>query len=122
MGMSGWTEEEIEAAKRMYAAGESCRSIGAAIGKHPDTVRYYIRTHIKFFPEPQGKSYIPQGNKALYKRNSRYMRRCHDCGRPTTDYRCPRCWARLRRTGGYSPTEEVSDMDKVAYGPAQLFF
>lgn len=46
-------------------------------------------------------------------------RRCHDCGRPTTDYRCPRCLARLRRAGGYSPTGEVSDMDTVAYGPAQ---
>ena len=46
-------------------------------------------------------------------------RRCHDCGRPTTDYRCPRCWARLRSRGGYSPTGEVSDMDTVAYGPAQ---
>lgn len=119
MGMRGWSENEIETAKRMYAAGESCRSIGAAIRKHPDAVRYYIRTHIKFSPEPQGKSYIPQGNKALYKRKSRYMRRCHDCGRPTTDYRCPRCWDRLRRAGGYSPTGEVSDMDTVAYGPAQ---
>lgn len=46
-------------------------------------------------------------------------RRCHDCGRPTTDYRCPRCWARLRSRGGYSPTGEVSDMDTVAYGPVQ---
>ena len=46
-------------------------------------------------------------------------RRCHDCGRPTTDYRCPRCWARLRSRGGYSPTGEVSDMETVAYGPAQ---
>ena len=46
-------------------------------------------------------------------------RRCHDCGAPTTDYRCPRCWARLRRAGGYAPTGEVSDMDTVAYGPAQ---
>ena len=23
-------------------------------------------------------------------------RRCHDCGRPTWDYRCSRCWERLR--------------------------
>ena len=51
MGKRGWTKDEIETAKRMYAAGDSCRSIGAAIRKHPDTVRYYIRTHIKFFPE-----------------------------------------------------------------------
>ena len=119
MGMKGWSEDEIETAKRMYAAGESCRSIGAAIGKHPDTVRYYIRAHIRAFPEPQGKSYIPRGNKALYKRKSRCMRRCHDCGRPTTDYRCPRCWARLRSRGGYSPKGDASDMDTVTYGPAQ---
>ena len=24
------------------------------------------------------------------------MRRCHDCGKPTTDFRCPKCWAKLR--------------------------
>lgn len=24
------------------------------------------------------------------------VRRCHDCGRPTSDYRCPKCWAKLR--------------------------
>ena len=118
MGRRGWTKDEIETAARMYAAGESYRSIGAAIGKHPDAVRFYIRAHLEVFPEPQGKNDILRG-KALYKQISRYMRRCHDCGRPTTDYRCPRCWARLRRTGGYAPTGEVSDMDTVAYGPAQ---
>ncbi len=25
------------------------------------------------------------------------MRLCHDCGRPTTDYRCRECWAKFRR-------------------------
>lgn len=118
MGMRGWTREEIETAARMYAAGESYRSIGAAIRKHPDAVRFYIHAHIEFFPEPQGKKDLPRG-KASYRQIPRYMRRCHDCGAPTTDYRCPRCWARLRRAGGYSPTGEVSDMDTVAYGPAQ---
>lgn len=23
-------------------------------------------------------------------------RKCHDCGRPTTNYRCSACWAKLR--------------------------
>ena len=23
-------------------------------------------------------------------------RRCHDCGEPTNDYRCPACWAKIR--------------------------
>ena len=30
--------------------------------------------------------------------------RCHDCGRPTNDYRCPACWARLR--GSAAEVEE----------------
>ena len=25
------------------------------------------------------------------------MRRCHDCGKPTTDFRCAECWRKLRR-------------------------
>jgi hypothetical protein len=25
------------------------------------------------------------------------MRRCHDCGKPTPDFRCPECWRKLRR-------------------------
>lgn len=118
MGMRGWSEDEIETAARMYAAGDSYRSIGAAIGKHPDAVRYYIRAHMEFFPEPQGKKDLPRG-KASYRQITRYMRRCHDCGRPTTDYRCPRCWARLRSRGGYAPKGDASDMDTVTYGPAQ---
>lgn len=117
MAMRGWTKDEIETAARLYAAGDSYRIIGAAIGKHPDAVRHYIRAHLELFQEPQGKNSLR--GEAVYKQITRCMRRCHDCGRPTTDYRCPRCWARLRRTGGYSPTGEVSDMDTVAYGPAQ---
>ena len=118
MGMRGWNRDEIETAAQMYAAGESYRSIGAAIRKHPDAVRFYIHAHIEFFPEPQGKKDLPRG-KASYRQIPRYMRRCHDCGAPTTDYRCPRCWARLRRAGRYAPTGEASDIDTVAYGPAQ---
>ena len=29
------------------------------------------------------------------------MRRCHDCGRPTPDFRCPECWAKLRANYEY---------------------
>lgn len=114
----GWSDEEIETAARMYAAGESYRIIGAAIGKHPDAVRYYIRAHMEFFPEPREKKVILSG-KAPCRQITRYIRRCHDCGRPTTDYRCPRCWARLRSRGGYAPMGDASDMDTVTYGPAQ---
>ena len=72
--MKGWSEDELETAARMYAAGESYKSIGASLHKHPGTVWSYIRTHPEFFQEPPGKAacrQIPRGT-----------RRCHDCGRP----------------------------------------
>ena len=25
-----------------------------------------------------------------------YSRKCHDCGKPTNDYRCPKCWQKIR--------------------------
>lgn len=114
----GWSDDEIETAARMYAAGESFKRIGVELNKHSDTVRYYIRAHSERFPAPLEKKDILCG-EASYRQIPRYMRRCHDCGRPTTDYRCPRCWARLRSRGGYAPKDDASDMDTVTYGPAQ---
>ena len=114
----GWSDDEIETAARMYAAGESYRSIGEQLHKKKDAVRYYIRAHSELFPEPMEKKDILRG-KASYRQITRYMRRCHDCGRPTTDYRCPRCWARLRSRGGYVPMGDASDIDTVTYGPVQ---
>lgn len=114
----GWSDDEIETAARMYAAGESYRSIGEQLHKKKDAVRYYIRAHSELFPEPMEKKDILRG-KASYRQITRYIRRCHDCGRPTTDYRCPGCWEKLRRKGGYVPMGDASDADTVTYGPAQ---
>ena len=114
----GWSDEEIETAARMYAAGESFQRIGDELKKRADTVRHYIRSHSELFSEPLERKDILRG-KASYKQIPRYMRRCHDCGRPTTDYRCQRCWARLRSRGGYAPKDEVSDADTITYGPIQ---
>lgn len=33
-------------------------------------------------------------NKILRKHN--ITRRCHDCGTPTNNYRCSRCWSKVR--------------------------
>lgn len=42
----------------------------------------------------------PEGaeiSKALSEwRALRNPRRCHDCGKPTADYRCAKCWAKIR--------------------------
>lgn len=113
----GWSDEEIETAARMYAAGESYTRIGQALKKTGGAVRCYIYDHRELFLEPLVKRKITLGKAS--RQITRDIRRCHDCGRPTTDYRCPRCWARLRRRGGYAPNGDASDMDTVTYGPAQ---
>lgn len=41
--------------------------------------------------------------------NRLFKRVCHDCGKPTNDYRCSDCWAKLRRETELSgiPEHEV---------------
>lgn len=40
-----------------------------------------------------------------------YSRKCHDCGKPTNDYRCPKCWARIRGDS----VRSYSDVDTEPY-------
>ena len=42
---------------------------------------------------------------ALAEKRGQALRKCHDCGKPTPDYRCPACWRKLRRKLG-CPVEE----------------
>lgn len=30
-----------------------------------------------------------------------YRRKCHDCGRPTNNFRCEECWAKIRNSSEY---------------------
>lgn len=45
----------------------------------------------------------------------RPSRRCHDCGKATSNYRCPRCWSKLRggRASGKDKLPAVSPFDFV---------
>ena len=47
--------------------------------------------------------------KAAYKAGVRKkaagMRVCHDCGKPTYDFRCPACWKKLRDGGDSGMTD-----------------
>lgn len=38
------------------------------------------------------------------------QRRCHDCGRPTNNYRCSACWQKIRKKYG------VTQQDQESYG------
>lgn len=41
--------------------------------------------------------------------NEPKMRKCHDCGRPTWNYRCEPCWAKRRKDLGYAVSVEYGD-------------
>ena len=43
------------------------------------------------------------------KRPAGSIRKCHDCGRPTTDFRCPPCRAKFRALHGLPPMRAVFD-------------
>lgn len=54
-------------------------------------------------PKPKPKAPQPARKRPTESRPAPVgkMRRCHDCGRPTTDFRCPKCWAKLRANYEY---------------------
>lgn len=47
-----------------------------------------------------------------------YKRRCHDCGKPCNNYRCEKCWAKIRNGSDYyvNPgTHNVMESMESAY-------
>lgn len=51
-------------------------------------------------PPREGAKGPAQPRGKIRRFGNRETRRCHDCGKPTNNYRCDACWARLR---GYEP-------------------
>ena len=43
-------------------------------------------------------------------------RRCHDCGRPTPDYRCAECLKKWRQKHGVSIHADENAFDSIYYG------
>ena len=43
------------------------------------------------------------------KRGIGALRKCHDCGRPTSNFRCPACHAKWRVKNGLAPMRSVFD-------------
>jgi hypothetical protein len=46
---------------------------------------------------------------ALAEKRGQSLRKCHDCGRPTTDFRCPSCRNEWRVRNGLAPVRSVYD-------------
>lgn len=56
------------------------------------------------YPEPEPLDTARQKRAAMQDYGAHCQRHCHDCGRPTNNYRCNACWALLR--GSAAPVEE----------------
>lgn len=96
-----WSAEDDKKFGWLKSVDASTKDIARFFGRSPEAIRGHAKS-------------IRTGGS-----QKEPTRRCHDCGRPTTDYRCPACWARLRSRGGYAPKGGVSDADTVTYGPVQ---
>lgn len=62
------------------------------------------------YPEPNPKQMAAARKPRLRREevSSATPRRCHDCGRPTANYRCDACWRKMRGYGQDGATERAS--------------
>lgn len=88
-----WTPEE-DAVLKENVGTMTFAEIGALLGRTDKSVKARaLHLCLRGGPKPR----LP--------RLERVTRRCHDCGKPTPDYRCPACWRKLRKRLG-CPVEE----------------
>lgn len=110
MNEGRWTKDDVAQLVAMLRDGRTTEEAAHALGRTVPAIWQYMRYHRQAFqglPERRGGA---RGRAAMM-RGGVYMRRCHDCGRPTTDYRCPKCWSKLRSRGGYTTTDTVQDVE-----------
>lgn len=105
-----WTQDDVIRLVKLLRDGRTTEEAANALGRTVPAIWQYMRYHRQAFqglPERRGGS----RSRGAHMRGGVYTRRCHDCGRPTTDYRCPACWAKLRRKGGYNLSDTVQDVE-----------
>ena len=115
MNEGRWTKDDVVKLAAMLRDGRTTEEAAHALGRTVPAIWQYMRYHRQDFqglPERRGGA---RGRAAMMEGRA-YMRRCHDCGRPTTDYRCPACWAKLRRKGGYNLCDTVQDVESGRSG------
>lgn len=88
-----WTPEE-DAVLKAHLGTMTYAEIGLLLGRTDKSVKARaLSLQLRGGPKPR----LPKQKD--------HMRKCHDCGKPTPDYRCPACWRKLRRRLG-CPVEE----------------
>lgn len=88
-----WTPED-DAVLKEHVGTMTFAEIGALLGRTDKSVKARaLHLCLRGGPKPR----LPKQKD--------HLRRCHDCGKPTPDYRCPACWRKLRKRLG-CPVEE----------------
>ena len=84
-----WTAED-DAVLKENLDTLTYAEIGLLLGRTEKSVKARaLNRNLRGGPEPRMPK--PKG----------YLRKCHDCGKPTPDFRCPKCWAKIRASGDY---------------------
>lgn len=110
MTQGRWTQDDVDKLVAMLRDGGTTKEAADALGRTVPAIWQYMHYHRQAFqglPERRGGS----RSRGAHMRGGMYMRRCHDCGAPTTDYRYPKCWSKLRSRGGYTTTDTVQDVE-----------
>lgn len=110
MNEGRWTKDDVARLVAMLRDGRTTEEAANALGRTVPSIWQYMRHHRSVFqglPERRGGLRV----RAMKMGGGTYMRRCHDCGAPTTDYRCSACWAKLRSRGGYNLSDTVQDVE-----------
>ena len=77
---SSWPQEDVATLYRLLGEGKPFKEIADALHKPYRDVFGYVWRRLG---QTRRRGKARSGNG--------HMRRCHDCGAPTTDYRCPKC-------------------------------
>ena len=106
-----WTEEEDETLRSVLAKGLSWSD--AAVKLPGRSSRACMA---------RGKVLGVAMLKPILKRpDALSLRRCHDCGKATVDYRCPKCLAKWRRRNGVAAAGGEEEDSYASFGGAGNF-
>ena len=98
-----WTKEDdawLLESYRKYGA----KACAEKLGRTAESVRTHFRRIRRFLPR-DGMDEREREPEPVKPR----MRRCHDCGCLTPDFRCPACWERIRTVYDYSFEDDPED-------------
>ena len=98
-----WTPAEEAKLWRLHAQGRSWTSIARALGRSKQA----CATRLSYLGVTQRKD-EPAPEECLEEVGN--LRRCHDCGCPTHDFRCARCRRKWQIRNGAPSDDDIQNM------------